>query len=280
MNMKKTSILLVSVILAASSAFAWSKKSENTGNLGRMYMSIAGGVQMNKATMSSGVIPPAGAKSDPTSTPTGADASFVINAPIFKPGVNAFKNIKWAGVDGQVFFDYNYSGEYKANYVSGVSTTTELSNTSYSVGAALIPYLNFDIDLPFLQAVKPFGMGFVAFEWSDTNATSTLPYLDGLSDSYSAFKYGVGAGVEFVILDELSFTPYWKWVCSTHDSAPCVQHVGAELAYWFTDQFCVSVFWNHSFGGVSTSDFDGDYYSLDMKHGDIIGAKFKIGFMR
>lgn len=48
MNMKKLTLISVSLILAAASAFAWTKKSENTGNLGRMYVSLGGGVNMSK----------------------------------------------------------------------------------------------------------------------------------------------------------------------------------------------------------------------------------------
>lgn len=48
MNMKKTTIITLSILLAGASAFAWSKKSENLGNLGRTYISISGAVNVAK----------------------------------------------------------------------------------------------------------------------------------------------------------------------------------------------------------------------------------------
>jgi len=75
-----------------------------------------------------------------------------------------------------------------------------------------------------------------------------------------------------VLLDEISVTPYWKWNANALDDMPCYHEAGIEASYWVTDQFCVSVFWSHNFGWD-----DGD---TELKHGDIIGAKFKIGFLR
>lgn len=74
MNMKKITIITVSLLLAGASAFAWSKKSDSLGNLGRTYVSISGAVNVSKYK-SSGV----------TDSPTGAQGSAVINAPILKP---------------------------------------------------------------------------------------------------------------------------------------------------------------------------------------------------
>ena len=139
--MKKITIITVSLLLAGASAFAWSKKSDSLGNLGRTYVSISGAVNVSKYK-SSGV----------TDSPTGAQGSAVINAPILKPGINAFRDIKWAGLDGNIFFNYNYSGEI------GSVDSAKLSN--YNVGAQLTPYLNFETGLPFLKAIKPFGFGF------------------------------------------------------------------------------------------------------------------------
>lgn len=150
MNMKKITIITVSLLLAGASAFAWSKKSDSLGNLGRTYVSISGAVNVSKYK-SSGV----------TDSPTGAQGSAVINAPILKPGINAFRDIKWAGLDGNIFFNYNYSGEI------GSVDSAKLSN--YNVGAQLTPYLNFETGLPFLKAIKPFGFGFAGYEWIDVD---------------------------------------------------------------------------------------------------------------
>ena len=147
--MKKITIITVSLLLAGASAFAWSKKSDSLGNLGRTYVSISGAVNVSKYK-SSGV----------TDSPTGAQGSAVINAPILKPGINAFRDIKWAGLDGNIFFNYNYSGEI------GSVDSAKLSN--YNVGAQLTPYLNFETGLPFLKAIKPFGFGFAGYEWIDS----------------------------------------------------------------------------------------------------------------
>ena len=121
--MKKVSISILALAIAASSAFAWSKKAENMGNLGRMYMSVEGGVNTQKGKLVS---------TGETNSPTGAQAAFVINAPVFKPGVNAFRNIKWAGVDVSAFFDYSYTNDFKFN-----NDADSLSFTQYSVGAAV-----------------------------------------------------------------------------------------------------------------------------------------------
>lgn len=246
MNMKKITIITVSLLLAGASAFAWSKKSDSLGNLGRTYVSISGAVNVSKYK-SNGV----------TDSPTGAQGSAVINAPILKPGINAFRDIKWAGLDGSIFFNYTYSGDINFGADSG-------NFSNYNIGAQLTPYLNFETGLPFLKAVKPFGFGYAGYEWMNDD-------IIGIgNDNY--FIYGVGAGVEIVLLDEISVTPYWKWNANALDNMPCYHEAGIEASYWVTDQFCVSVFWSHNFGW--------DYGDTELKHGDIIGAKFKIGFLR
>ena len=259
MNMKKLTLISVSLILAAASAFAWTKKSENTGNLGRMYVSLGGGVNMSKLKdVSDGS----------TVSPTGGYGEAVINAPVFKPGVNAFRKIKWAGVDAQAFFNYNYSGNFD---LAGAGLTGVSSNT-YAVGAGLKPYLNFVIDAPALQAIKPFGIAYCGYEWNNYS-------WDGGSQSENYFIYGVGGGVEFVILDQLSFTPTWQWRGNSESGQPCYQVVTAELSYWVTDQFCFAAFWTHNFGADGYGDKAGTF-AYNVQHGDIIGMKFKIGFMR
>ena len=251
MNMKKITIITVSLLLAGASAFAWSKKSDSLGNLGRTYVSISGAVNVSKYKLS-GV----------TDSPTGAQGSAVINAPILKPGINAFRDIKWAGLDGNIFFNYNYSGDINFGAGSG-------NFSNYNIGAQLTPYLNFETGLPFLKAIKPFGFGFAGYEWIDIDVDTDVASASA-NDNY--FIYGVGAGVELVLLDEISVTPYWKWNANALDGMPCYHEAGIEASYWVTDQFCVSVFWSHNFG------WETDY--IELKHGEILGAKFKIGFLR
>ena len=259
MNTKKISVLAVSILLAASSAFAWSKKSENTGNLGRMYLSIGGGVNVTKAKIKG---------TNETSSPTGGVGMFELNAPVFKPGINAFKDIKWAGLDAQAFFGYDYSGKYEFN-----DGADSIENSSYGVGVALVPYLNFETGLSFLKAIKPYGKGFCGYMWSDTDGTE-----GGIDASVSEnyFFYGVGAGVEFVLLDEVSVTPWWQWNGNAQSGMPTYQTAGVEASYWVSELFCVSAFWSHSFG---TKDYFGAA-DLEQKHGDVIGLKFKLGFSR
>jgi len=249
MNMKKLSILSVSLLLAATSAFAWSKKSENTGNLGRMYISIGGAVNAQKIKTGA-----------TTSNPTGAYGEVVFNAPVFKPGVNAFRDIKWAGLDASAFFNYSYSGKFTNGALSG------FSNNTYSVGARVTPYLNFETTLPVFKAIKPFGIAYAGYAWDNSS-------WDASSSSTNYLIYGVGGGVEFVIIDQLSFTPTWQWRGNAESGLPVYQVVTADLTYWVSDQFAFAAFWEHSFG----ADYSSTYA---IKHGDVIGMKFKIGFMR
>lgn len=247
--MKKISIITLSLLLAGASAFAWSKKSENLGNLGRTYISISGAVNTAKYKAPTGG----------TASPTGAQASAVINAPILKPSVNAFRDISWAGLDGNIFFNYDYS-----NSIDIASNSAKFN--SYNVGAQLTPYLNFETGLPFLKAIKPFGLGYAGYEWASID-------LNSMSESDNYFVYGVGAGVEFVLLDEVSVTPIWKWNGNAKSGLAAYQEAGVEASYWVTDQFCVSVFWMHNLGREMTN-------GLDLRHADVIGAKFKLGFLR
>jgi len=253
MNIKQFSIIAVSVLLAGSSAFAWSKKMENTGNLGRTYIAIKGGVEMQRYKTNSGA----------KYSPTGAATEAVINAPIFKPGINAFRDIDWLGVDGSVFFDYNYSGK-----LSGLGN---LSFNDYTVGAQITPYLNFVTGWSFLKAVKPFAYGRAGYTWYNVNTDSATT-----NDNY--FSYGFGGGVELVLLDQLSLTPAWKWFGNAKDGIPCYNTAGVELAYWFTEQFCVSLFWDHNFG--TRNIYASGATSLELQHSDTFGAMFKIGFPR
>lgn len=262
MNTKKISVLAVSILLAASSAFAWSKKSENTGNLGRMYLSIGGGVNVTKAKIKG---------TNETSSPTGGVGMFELNAPVFKPGINAFKDIKWAGLDAQAFFNYDYTGKFSGKY-NGVDGS--ITNDSYGVGVALVPYLNFETGLSFFKAIKPYAKGFCGYMWNNTDTDGSASALDVIDGNY--FFYGVGAGVEFVLLDEVSVTPWWQWNGNAQSGMPTYQTAGVEASYWVNDMFCVSAFWSHSFG---MKDYLGAA-DLEQKHGDVIGLKFKLGFSR
>ncbi len=256
MNMKKITLISVALLLATASAFAWSKRNQNDGNLGRMYVSVGGGVSVAKYKVDS-----------EKKEVTGAHGEIAVNAPVFKPGVNAFRDIKWAGLDINGFFTYDYAG--KINNFAGMEN---ISGDSYSVGVGLTPYLNLKTGLPFLKAIKPFGIAYCGYEWTDFSATVSEGVAAGtdVEADNSYFIYGVGGGVEFVIIDQLSFTPTWQWKGNSEDGVPSYQVVTAELAYWFTGQFCVSAFWTHAF----------DIHEYGLKHNDTIGFKFKIGFTR
>ncbi len=256
MNMKKLTLISVSLLLAAASSFAWSKKSENTGNLGRMYVSLGGAVNVSK--YKAGEI---------KKESTGAYGEVVINAPVFKPGVNAFRKIKWAGCDANAFFNYNYAG--KIDDFDG----NEMSADSYSIGVGVTPYLNLVTGLPFLKAVKPFGIAYCGYEWTHFSFNSQ-------KENENYFIYGVGGGVEFVLLDQLSFTPTWQWRGNAKEGNPCYQVITAELSYWATEQFCISAFWTHNIGVDNPYGYTGLASNADLKHADIIGLKFKVGFMR
>ena len=272
MNMKRITLITVSVLLAATSAFAWSKskKYETTGNLGRMYVSLGAGVDVTKYKSTVG---------DIKKEATGAYGEVAINAPVFKPGVNAFRKIKWAGCDANAFFNYSYSGDAEFNSVKYNNITyrdVECSANKYAVGFGLTPYLNLETKLPFLKAIKPFGIAYCGYEWSELSGSNAL---GSVSASANYFIYGVGGGVEFVIADGLSFTPTWQWRGNSEEDVPCYQVVTAELTYWFTKQFSVSAFWTHNFG------IDAPYKNFgvvdgDLKHGDVIGLKMRIGFLR
>ncbi len=249
MNTKKVSILSLALVAAVSSVFAWSKKSENTGNLGRMYVSFEGGAQFSKTEVG-------GVKT----SPTGASAAAVINAPVFKPAVNVFKDIKWAGLDAQVFFNYDYSGKFDIN-----GTGSDNSSANYGVGVALVPYLNFETGFEYFKAIKPFAKGFVAYEWYDDYMMPDMTTSD--------FAYGFQGGVEVVITDRVSLTPLFQWDTSADSNIPCRKRAGVELSFWFNDQIGTAIFWMHDFGATYAGD-------VDVKHGDVIGAKIKIGFMR
>ncbi len=259
MNMKKITLISVALILASASAFAWSKRNQNDGNLGRMYISAGAGATFSKYKL--------GTEKKDT---TGAHGEIVVNAPVFKPGVNAFRDIKWAGLDVNAFFNYDYGGgRFDFADIEGISSD------SYSIGVGLTPYLNINTGLPFLKAIKPFGIAYCGYQWTDFSAEKGA---DGepVSENNNYFIYGVGGGVEFVLLDQLSFTPTWQWRGNAEDGVPCYQVITAELAYWFTSQFCVSAFWTHNIGVDNQYGIE----NANLKHADIIGLKFKIGFIR
>lgn len=257
--MKKITLITVSVLLAATSAFAWSKakKYENTGNIGRTYVSIGGAVDSSRYVARG---------TDSKKDTTGAYGEAVINAPVFKPGVNSFRNIKWAGLDANVFFNYSYNNDIE---LEGAS----IKANTYSVGFGLTPYLNIETKLPFLRAIKPFGIAYCGYQWNELSASY---YGTDYSQSTDYFIYGVGGGVEFVITEGLSFSPTWQWRGNAEENIPCYQVITAELTYWFTTQFSVSAFWTHNFGVDDVAGYTG----FDLKHGDLIGLKFRVGFLR
>ena len=252
---KKTSLLLIS-FLAAASVFAWSKKIENTGNLGRTYISAGAGAQFT--TVKAG-----GEKK----TATGVDGGILFNVPVFKPNVNVLRDVSWFGMDAQLYFDANYSGDIKLS-------TFDFKQTDYSAGLTLLPYLNFETGFEYFKAIKPFGIASVGFTFHTVDGDETNEYFK----DQTYVQYAVGGGVEFVITDKLSFSPKWVWHGNQADYLPCYQTVGCELTYWATNQIAVSAFWNHnleadsSLVGVDNSEF--------TTRGDVIGLTVKVGFPR
>ncbi len=253
MNTKKFLISALSLAIAAS-CFAWSKKSENTGNLGRAYISVSGGAAFNRYNIKG----TEGAKDDVT----GASASVLLNAPIFKPGINTFRKISWLGVDGAIFCDYDYSGKYEGKINAKSNEAT--------VGAQITPYLNFEFGLPVIKAIKPFASGRAGYTFGKyymKGGASTIDSNEGF------LSYGFSGGVEVVILDSLSLTPAWNWYGNREDGIPCYHTGSVELSYWFSDQFCTSLFWVHSFGRNYADNFE-------QMRGETLGVKLKIGFLR
>ena len=252
---KKTSLLLIS-FMAAASVFAWSKKVENTGNLGRTYIGLGAGAQFT-------TVKAAGEKK----TVTGVDGGIVFNVPVFKPNVNVLRDVSWFGMDAQVYFDANYSGDISKDTVS-------FKQTDYSAGITLLPYLNLETGFEFFKAIKPFGIASVGFTFHTVD-------VSGVEDQYfkdqTYVQYAVGGGVEFVITDKVSFAPKWVWHGNQADYLPCYQSVGCELTYWATNQFAVSAFWNHNFD--ADSNLVGSGAELTTR-GDIIGLSIKVGFPR
>ncbi len=247
MNIKKTFILTVSALLVASSAFAWSKKTEGQANIGRAYLSIEGGAQFNDYK--------AGGE---TKSRVGGEAAAVFNIPVFKPNVNVLSDISWIGMDAQIIG--NFSGG-KAGMAGA-----EENFKNYGVGAALVPYLNFETGWEYFQAVKPFIFGKAGYAWTNnygTSATGTEGY----------FAYSFGAGCEFVITENLSVTGTYTYNENRGSDLdiPTTSAVGVEVTYWTNGILGFSLYASHC--------FNEDYDSFDVK-GTSFGVKFKIGFNR
>ena len=247
MNMKKTFILTISAFLVTASAFAWSKKTEGQANLGRTYISIEGGAQFNK------FVDPAGKH-----TPTDGVAGIAFNVPVFKPGVNALKDVSWIGLDAQAFF-----GLAGGDVIDGVDFL------NYKAGIALVPYLNFETGWSFIQAIKPFAYGRVGYEWMNFSGENNT------AEDENYVFYGFGGGVEIVATSSLSLTGQWNWYGNAQSGMPCSNSVSGELTYWLNGMFATAIFAEHNFG----ANYD-DYNSVDFKHGTTIGLRFKIGFNR
>ena len=251
MNMKKTFIVSVSALLMVTSAFAWSKKAEGEGNLGRTYISLGGGASFSKVKVAG-----------ESSSKVQGVADAAINVPVFKPGVNALEDVSWIGLDAQLYF--NFGGGSLAKF-DGES----LNVLSYGAGGALIPYLNFETGWEYLQAIKPFAIGKAGYAGTQ--------FSGGLSDTYNMdnldmFVYSGGGGVELVITENLSVTGLWMWNASAKEDIPCYQTVGGEITYWASHMFTVGIFAEHNFGS--------DNGAYDFTHSDTFGIRFKIGFKR
>lgn len=251
MNMKKTFVVSLSALLVAASAFAWSKKAEGEGNLGRTYISFGGGASFSKMESNTGA----------TSSKVQGVADAVVNVPVFKPGVNAFEDISWAGLDAQLFF--NFKGGNLASF-GGDS----LNVLGFGAGGALLPYLNIETGWKYFQAVKPFAVGKVGYQGNQFGGS-----LSDAIDNENMFVYSAGGGVELVVTEGLSVTGLWLWNSTTKEDVPCYQTVGGEITYWATQMVGVGIFAEHNFGSKTE-------YGAELKHSDTFGIRVKIGFKR
>lgn len=251
MNMKKTFILTISALLATASAFAWSKKTDGQANIGRMYVAVEGGAQFNKFRDTT-----TGDKHSSTAAAT----AITFNVPLLKPNVNVLKDVSWVGVDAQAYFNLN-----------GGDITDSSNFLKYGAGIAIVPYLNFEMDWDFLQAIKPFVYGKVGYEWSSfggsANSISNFNYL----------TYGGGGGLEFVITDALSVTGAWNWFGNDRTGLPVSTSISADATYWLNGMFGFSIFAEHNFGADRVF---GSNTTFDHMHGTTIGMRFKVGFNR
>ncbi len=273
MNIKKASLLVITSLLATSATFAaWSKKTENTGNLGRTSIIIAAGAEYNSSKVS---LFGASERSDAV----GASGTLAFNIPVFKPSVNVLKDCKWFGMDAQVFANGGYSGE--TTFTNPALSSVKLSEVRFDIGVGLTPYLNFETSLEYLKAVKPFVL--VAAGYSIASGSNEAGGVanpgDGFLSSPNYFFYKFGGGVEFVITDKLSVTPTWIWNGNEGSNIACTQAVGLDLTYWATDQLGVSFFWTHDFGANESENYLGIDYSKETRS-DVFGLKLRIGFAR
>jgi len=248
--MKKTTIVILSLLVATTSLFGWSKKVQNSGNLGRTYIGIGAAADFARGKVASG-------HSD---NAMGGSAKVLFNIPVFKPNVNVLKGVSWFGMDMTPFVSYGYT-----TFPSVISPVLGDHGQTLQVGTSVTPYLNFETGLEYLVAIKPFIIGTAAYQhnWADTSVVSNF--------DDSAFAYGFGGGVEFVITNKLSLTPIWKWRSNTASHAEDIQTLGVDLSFWASDQIGVSLFFEHDIR------FKRDGYEQSNNK---VGVMLKIGFPR
>lgn len=253
--MKKITIVLLSLMAASTAVFGWSKKSENSGNLGRMYVGLGGSADFQTVKVSNGA-------NSVKKTCPGGSANLEFNVPILKPNVNVLKKVSWFGLDLTPFFNYSYLNFDAAQ--NGTASIPAFTSNVFTVGAGLTPYLNFETGLEYLKAIKPFGTAAFGYQWQCGESTGT-------SDANNVV-YSIKGGVEFVITDMLSVSPYWLWSANNFENQPCTQSLGIEGTVWASDQIGISLFYNHS--------FDANMSSNTTFRGDTFGVMLKVGFVR
>jgi len=247
--MKKTTIVILSLLIATTSLFGWSKKVKNSGNLGRTYIGIGAAADFAKGKMN-------GEKSDAM----GGSAKLLFNIPVFKPNVNVLKGVPWFGMDLTPFVGYGYQ-----SFPSVATSVLGDSGQYLQVGASVTPYLNFETGWEYLCAIKPFISGTAAYQhnWADNSVVSNF--------DDSAFAYGFGAGIEFVITDRLSLTPMWKWNSNSANHAQDIQSLAVDLTFWASDQIGFSLFFEHDIR-FKVGNYE--------QENNTVGVMLRIGFPR
>lgn len=252
MNTKKFIVSVLSVMLAATSLMAWQKGDNSSiANIGRTYFEIDAAANMGKYN--------AGALKD---SPTGFAGKALLNTSIFRPGVNSFKDIPFAGLDLGFFADYDYSGDIE--YAAGKTAHAN----DVVLAAQLKPYLNFDLPFSVFQNIKPYCFGYAGYEWFKVGGVN--------NSDISGMAYGCGAGVEVTIVKGLVLTPEWVWHANSDKAFPCYQTASVELSYWFSRQLSAGIFWEHDFG----KEMAFGSATVDNRHSEVIGFKFRVGFLR
>lgn len=265
MNIKKTFIISISTLIASASVFAaskYSKAEEAEANLGRMYISLGAGA--NVVHYNSVDVEGLGT----SETPVGGLANLTFNIPVFKPSVNAFKDISWAGFDVQLngyFGGYSKTVAYENEDFEMVSASGTIFNYAFAISA--VPYLEFDTGWDYFQSFKPFAVATVGYQWNTRTGDLPSPALSGTDSHYLIWR--LGAGLEVPVTEAFSLTGLITYNSNTGKNVPQTVAVGAEATYWVNSFVGCSAFAEYDFGSSNgnTSEF-------------VFGLRFKVAFNR